>query len=112
VIRGLQLADIDCTVRALLAVPAPERAAVLDAILRGAALGAAHHRITGGAHPQHGTGTLMSAVSRLPAVPRPAVLTPDYLRCLALVATITARDMSGQTFDLGDDPLCRLTRGS
>jgi hypothetical protein len=108
-VRGLQLADLELATRALLALPAPERGAALDRMLAAARLGAAHHAISGTAHPVHGTGTLMSAVSRLPIAPRPPVLTPEYLHCLAFVA-ITIRDLSDDTFDLGESTLSALQR--
>ena len=57
----------------------------------------------------YGTGTLMSALSRLPIAPRPPVLTRDYLHCLAFVA-ITIADATDHTFDIGDGTLSGLQR--
>ncbi|WP_322888828.1 MULTISPECIES: hypothetical protein [unclassified Yoonia] len=107
--RGLQLADLELATRALLLLPASDRAPALDRMLQAARLGAAHHAINGTAHPAHGTGTLMSALSRLPIAPRPPVLTRDYLHCLAFVA-ITIRDLTDDTFDIGERTLFALQR--
>ena len=84
--RGLAMADLEWAVRVLLAVPAPARADLLEQILIAAARAGQFYVLTGRAHPVDGTGTLMSAASRLPMVPRPGVLTPEYLRCLAMIA--------------------------
>jgi hypothetical protein len=105
--RGLQLADLELATRALLLLPASERAAALERMLEAARRGAAHHAITGTAHPDYGTGTLMSALARLPIAPRPPVLTRDYLQSLAFVA-ITIADATDHTFDIGDGTLSGL----
>ena len=84
--RGVHLADLEWAVRVLLAVPPAERADLLEHMLITATRGDQFYRLTGRNHPVHGTGTLMSVASRLPMAPRPAVLTPDYLRCLAMIA--------------------------
>ena len=84
--RAVQLADLEYVTRALLAVPAAARVALLDDMLDTAARGYAYHRITGSAHPQHGVGTLMSVATRLPLAPRSAALDREYLRCLAMIA--------------------------
>ena len=104
--RGLQLADLELATRALLLLPASDRAPALDRMLEAARRGAAHHAITGTAHPDHGTGTLMSALSRVSIAPRPPVLTRDYLNCLA----ITIADATDHTFDIGDGILSGLQR--
>ena len=85
-IRGLGLADLEWTVRVLLAVPAAARPAVLDQMLHTARAATHYHARTGHAHPQHGCGTLMAVAGQRPMAPRPPCLTADYLRCLALVA--------------------------
>lgn len=107
--RGLQLADLELATRALLLLPASDRAPALDRMLDAARRGAAHHAITGTAHPAYGTGTLMSALSRVSIAPRPPVLTRDYLHCLAFVA-ITIADATDHTFDIGDGTLSGLQR--
>ncbi|WP_322892641.1 MULTISPECIES: hypothetical protein [unclassified Yoonia] len=84
--RGVHLADLEWVTRVLLAVPAAQRADLLEEMLITATRGDQFYQLTGRAHPLHGIGTLMSAASRLKMVPRPAVLTPDYLRCLAMIA--------------------------
>jgi hypothetical protein len=53
----------------------------------------------------------MSALSRVSIAPRPAVLTRDYLHCLAFVA-ITIGDVMDDTFDIGDGTLSGLHRTS
>lgn len=107
--RGLQLADLELATRALLLLPACERPALLARLLDAARRGAAHHATCGTAHPDHGTGTLMSALSRVSIAPRPPVLTRDYLHCLAFVA-ITIADATDHTFDIGDGTLSGLHR--
>ncbi|MBQ2263475.1 MAG: hypothetical protein II336_19195 [Loktanella sp.] len=84
--RGLHLADLEWVTRVLLAVPEVARGELLEQILVATACGSRHYLRTGRAHPAHGVGTLMSAASRLPMVPRPATLGPEYLRCLAMIA--------------------------
>ena len=107
--RGLQLADLELATRALLLLPVSERKPALGRMLEAARRGAAHHAITGTAHPAYGTGTLMSALSRLPIAPRPPMLTRDYLQSLAFVA-ITIADATDHTFDIGDGTLSGLHR--
>ena len=104
--RGLQLADLELATRALLLLPACERPALLARLLDAARRGAAHHATCGTAHPAYGTGTLMSALSRVSIAPRPPVLTRDYLPCLA----ITIADATDHTFDIGDGILSGLQR--
>ena len=107
--RGLQLADLELAARAMLLLPAAERGAALGRVLQAAGQAAAHHAITGSAHPVHGTGTLMSALARLPIAPRPPVLTRDYLQSWAFVA-ITICDLGDDSFDIGAAPLSGLQR--
>lgn len=107
--RGLQLADLELATRALLLLPACERPALLAGLMDAARRGAAHHATCGTAHPDHGTGTLMSALSRVSIAPRPPVLTRDYLHCLAFVA-ITIADATDHTFDIGDGTLSGIHR--
>lgn len=92
-IRALQLADLECAVRALRAVPPAQRGARLAQLLAQAHCGAAYFADHRRPHPDCGTGTLMSVALRQTLAPRPPVWGRDDLICLAQIARAIARDL-------------------
>lgn len=77
--------DMVAAARTLLAVPAPQRDALLRRMLVGADLAERHRRRSGRTHPRYGTGSLMASAGGWPQRPEPFLDDPDYLDCLARV---------------------------
>ncbi len=82
--------DVTAAALALLAAPPPARGALLARMLHEADAADAHRLATGRAHPDWGTGSLMSAAMKRPRAPEPFLDEPDYASCQALVFTALA----------------------
>lgn len=65
--------------------PQGRRTLALAKLLRAADEADQHRRRSGTAHPEHGTGSLMSAAGVLRTQPEPQLGDRDYLDCLILV---------------------------
>lgn len=72
----------------MLTHPRERRAEAAKAIIAKAAAGNSHRLLTGKVSPQHGNGTIASAVSGLPRAQEPRVNDPEYL-----LAIIDAAEM-------------------
>lgn len=88
--RPIQIADLDICVRVLLAAECAERRTIFEQICANAAVADRYRKRVGRCHPQHGTGTLMSAVTHHPRVDRPSTIGQDYLECMQLVSAMLA----------------------
>uniref|UniRef100_UPI004038AAAC DUF7742 family protein n=1 Tax=Yoonia phaeophyticola TaxID=3137369 RepID=UPI004038AAAC len=86
-VRAVQLADIEAAARALLVVPAHERAALATKICQRAQAADKYRRRLGRVHPDFGTGSILSAAARFRQAPRPDRICSDYLGCFAQVCT-------------------------
>lgn len=85
--RPLQPADLEAAVRALLAAAPERRGALAAQIVKDAQMADRYRKRLGRAHPDWGTGTLMSAAARHVAAAR-----PDRLHRTALQAYATLID--------------------
>lgn len=77
--------DVVAMARALLATEAAQRGPVLAQIFVEAELADLYRGRTGRAHPNLGTGSLMSAALARPVVPEPFLDDPEYAACLVQV---------------------------
>ena len=90
--RPISLADLEVALRMVLAVPEHARADAARRLLAEAEAGEVHRNATGLAHPEFGSGTLMSAALRHPLAPRPAAYDRRVLSVLSiLINAIDAR---------------------
>jgi len=102
--RPVQLADIESAARVLLLLEPGLRQAFIAQLCRNANLADRFRKRTGRRHPQHGTGSLMSAAMQHPVAARPAACRARYLDCLHLVIS-HLRDIGGDhSFVLGEGP--------
>ncbi|WP_394177235.1 hypothetical protein [Yoonia maritima] len=85
--RPVQLADLEVAVRVLLAVPVHARHQMVIQLYQEASIAEQYRKTTGKLHPLYGNGTLMSAAQKHAMMPRNAFCDPDYLRCMAILAT-------------------------
>ncbi len=77
--------DVTTAARALYPLKPQARRAALSRWLAEARAAHCHVLRFGRAHPQWGTGSLMSRAGRQQPVPEPALSDPHYLECLGLV---------------------------
>lgn len=82
---GVGLGDVSAAARALMAVPEPERAALMLRLLEEATRAARFRRCHGRVHPRLGNGTLME---RALACPLAGVTGPGNAEYLAAMAQV------------------------
>ncbi|MEJ2000205.1 MAG: hypothetical protein P8X77_02260 [Maritimibacter sp.] len=80
--------DVIQAALALLAAPDPARVGLIRQMLDEAGQADAFRQSTGRAHPDFGTGSLMSAAMTRPRAREPYWDDPDYARCLVMVLQV------------------------
>ncbi len=94
--------DVTAAARALLAVAPEARGALLARLFAEAEAADAHRRATGLAHPDFGTGSLMSAALAHPVAREPWLDDPAYAACMARVfGALAARAGQGTAASVG-----------
>lgn len=83
--RPVRIGDAVAAARALLAVPAVDRAALAHRLIDMAEAADAFRLRQRRLHPEAGNGTLMAAALARPCRPEPGLDDPDYLDCLITV---------------------------
>ena len=77
--------DVVAMARVLLALPACERWAAMNAIITEARYADCYRKRTGRAHFQWGNGSLMAAATSRKMLPEPFLNDLEYCRCLEMV---------------------------
>ncbi len=91
-VRTVLHGDLVAVARALLPLPAAERAAAVDQLIGAADLADRYRKRTGRPHPLHGSGSLMAAAASWDQPAEPWLDDPDYLACLgAVIGALRAR---------------------
>ena len=90
--RPVQLADLEIAARVLATLPASARPELIAQLCTQAKVADLYRKISGKAHPQFGTGTLMSAASKHALAPRNALCDRDFLASLAALCAYLADD--------------------
>lgn len=85
--RPIQHGDLSTAARALLTVPAPDRAGVMDLMLQQAEAADRYRKKLGKTHPRWGNGTLMAVALAQPIPNEPRLDDLNYLQCQRDVLT-------------------------
>ena len=93
-IRQAQLGDAIAAARVLRALPAAARLAAIARLIAMAERADAWRRRTGRPHPRFGSGSLMAAALRCPAVPEPGLADAEWRACLILALSALDRHLS------------------
>lgn len=83
--RPVAIGDVITAARALLSVPETERPNLVRCLMMNANTALAYHVMTGRPHPTFGTGSLMSASSRITLAKEPELSDPAYRAALVTV---------------------------